>query len=562
MGANEETAVRPAPVLSRAQRASILYIMAASIFMQTFDQSVLNTALPAIAADLGRTAMDTQILVISYALAVAAAMPISGYLSDRFGTRPVTLFSIALFGLGSIFSAAAPTFETLLAARAIQGVGGAFLAPVSRLTMLKSFKKSEWLGVMNWVVTPGIIGPVAGPVVGGYFVQYLNWHWIFLLNLPLALLGLFFSWRHVPNYKDRCAKLDVLSYALFVFFVFNMTLGVDLMGLPTNSSKGWSFLLIVASVLSLALYFRRSGRVSNPLFPLSLFYIRTFRIGVVGNIVTRLGLSALPLLFPLYLQLAHGQSPIAAGSMLVSMTLTMVLVKPFTSVVINRFGYRNILIYNTIISGALILAFAIPIDSSNVLALVAPMMLLGVANSIQFTAMNTILLADLQPHQESSGNTLAAVNMQMSISFGLAFGAAIVRLLDSYDFLGGGRVDSAFRRGFFILGVITILSAGVFARLRHDDGSALSRHRPSKGSAGGGAMPRAEEDPGRAAPREAAWGAARAMAAKGSASLDDGAQGPDAQGDEARASGDQGGGAQSAPPTGSEAQGAGARGGE
>lgn len=557
MGANEETAVRPAPVLGRAQRLSILYIMAASIFMQTFDQSVLNTALPAIAADLGRTAMDTQILVISYALAVAAAMPISGYLSDRFGTRPVTLFSIALFGLGSIFSASAPTFETLLAARAIQGVGGAFLAPVSRLTMLKSFKKSEWLGVMNWVVTPGIIGPVVGPVVGGYFVQYLNWHWIFLLNLPLALLGLYFSWRFVPNYKDRCAKLDALSYALFVFFVFNMTLGVDLMGLPTNSSKGWSFLLIVTSVLSLALYFRRSGRVSNPLFPLSLFYIRTFRIGVVGNIVTRLGLSALPLLFPLYLQLAHGQSPIAAGSMLVSMTLTMVLVKPFTSVVINRFGYRNILIYNTVISGALILAFAIPIDSSNVLALVAPMMLLGVANSIQFTAMNTILLADLQPHQESSGNTLAAVNMQMSISFGLAFGAAIVRLLDSYDFLGGGRVDAAFRRGFFLLGVITILSAGVFARLRHDDGSALSRHRSSKGSAGDGGMPRAES-----APCEAARGGARAMAAKGSETRDDGAQGPNAQGDEARASGDQGGGAQSAPPTGSEAQGAGARGGE
>ncbi len=552
MGANEETAVRPAPVLGRAQRLSILYIMAASIFMQTFDQSVLNTALPAIAADLGRTAMDTQILVISYALAVAAAMPISGYLSDRFGTRPVTLFSIALFGLGSIFSASAPTFETLLAARAIQGVGGAFLAPVSRLTMLKSFKKSEWLGVMNWVVTPGIIGPVVGPVVGGYFVQYLNWHWIFLLNLPLALLGLYFSWRFVPNYKDRCAKLDALSYALFVFFVFNMTLGVDLMGLPTNSSKGWSFLLIVTSVLSLALYFRRSGWVSNPLFPLSLFYIRTFRIGVVGNIVTRLGLSALPLLFPLYLQLAHGQSPIAAGSMLVSMTLTMVLVKPFTSVVINRFGYRNILIYNTVISGALILAFAIPIDSSNVLALVAPMMLLGVANSIQFTAMNTILLADLQPHQESSGNTLAAVNMQMSISFGLAFGAAIVRLLDSYDFLGGGRVDAAFRRGFFLLGVITILSAGVFARLRHDDGSALSRHRPSGGSAGDGGMPRAE----------AARGGARAMAAKGSETRDGGAQGPNAQGDEARASGDQGGGAQSAPPTGSEAQGAGARGGE
>ena len=454
--------------LSATQDKYLPYVLAVALFMQILDATILNTALPQMAQALGESPLKMQWAVISYALTLAIFIPVSGFLADKYGTRRVFLSAIVIFSIGSLLCAAAPTLNLLIGARVIQGIGGAMMTPVARLILVKSYPRNKLLTVMNFAVIPALIAPLVGPVLGGYIVQYFSWHWIFLINIPMGLVGFILGKKLVPALFEDAKRLDWSGFILFAAAACGFTLAVEF---GSQSGRGLYGLLLalVASGL-IGAYVWHAKRRLAPLFPLSLFDIRTFRIGIVGNFFTRLGISAVPFLLPLLLQVVFEYSPSQAGWLLAPIAVGAMGVKPWVSKIIQRYSYRKVLVYNTIFLGLLIIVLAQFNDPSYWVWYIPILVVMGACNSMQFSAMNTLTIGDLQGAQTSSGNSLMAVNQQLAISFGIAFGAAMLNLLRErleLDML------MAFQTTYWILGIITILSGLHFLRLKPEDGRGL-----------------------------------------------------------------------------------------
>ncbi|OCG21126.1 MFS transporter [Gilliamella sp. wkB108] len=446
------------------------WIAAFAFFMQSLDTSILNTALPTMAKDLNESPLNMQSAVISYALTLALFIPVSGFLSDRFGTRNIFVMAVSLFTVGSLLCALSNSLIFLDISRVIQGIGGSMMVPVSRLVLIKSFKRSEFLVALNTATIPGLVGPVLGPVLGGYLVDMVSWHWVFFINLPIGILGAIISWRYMPNIKGERMPFDLFGFLFIVITFISATLSVEF--LSHNQVGHFSLILAVISIIFLFIYRRYAQKAKAPLFPLSLFDIRTFKIGIVGNLVCRLGISGVPFLIPLLLQVGFGYTPMFAGVMLVPMALASICLRLFIPRILSRLGYRLVLIANTIFAGILIFLMS-QLNLSTPIAVICLLLFcIGGVNSMQFTAMNSITLANLHGETTSSGNSLMAVNQQLAISFGTGFGAVLVRLISNTT-----STIHAFQITFIILGVVTVLSSFIFARLKGQDGQNLIAHR-------------------------------------------------------------------------------------
>ena len=446
-------------------------ILATAIFMLMLDSTVLNTSLPAIAEDLGESPLNMQNAIISYVLTVALLMPISGFMADRFGTKKIFIASLVLFGLGSLFCSLSQNLDQLVISRVIQGIGGSMMTPVGRLTLIKTFPKKELVQAMNFAIVPALIGPILGPLVGGYLVDYVSWHWIFLINLPIALLGIILSLKYLPDFKDKPTGFDVKGFSIFAGATFVLSITLEFLG---NSFQTTPLLLgLFLGFLLLYFYYRHAQKQEEPIFPLELFQVRTFRVGIIGNLATRLGISSVPLLLPLMIQIAYGKSAVVSGWMVAPMALTAMLGKSVVIGILNRIGYRTTLMANTLIIGVLICCMAIPSLASSIYWLIPLIAILGFFNSIQFTSMNSIAIADLRPYQTSSGNSLLSVNQQLSIGFGVAFGLIVLKLFEGDSSLNQLEIHTAFRYTFLIIGGLTMLSSLVFRRLHFKDGENL-----------------------------------------------------------------------------------------
>lgn len=454
--------------LSPSQAKFLPYVLAVALFMQILDATILNTALPEMALALGESPLKMQWAVISYALTLAIFIPISGFMADKYGTRKVFLSAIVLFSIGSIFCAMSPSLDILVASRILQGIGGAMMTPVARLILVKSYPRNQLLTVMNFAVIPALIAPLVGPLVGGYLVQYASWHWIFLINVPMGILGMIIGFKLVPDLREAAGKLDWLGFGLFAIAAGLLTLAVELLSKPDKAL--WGVSLVAIGISLLLMYARHARKATNPIFPLSLFDIRTFRIGITGNLFTRLGISAVPYLMPLLLQVAFKYTPSQAGWLLTPIAVGAMGIKPWVSKIIQRFSYRKVLVINTTVLGTLIILLA-QLDASMPWYYIAPLLVvMGACNSMQFSAMNTITIGDLKGSQTSSGNSLMAVNQQLAVSFGIAFGAAILTVFsDRLNF----EIISAFHATYYVLGVITIISGLSFLRLKPEDGRGL-----------------------------------------------------------------------------------------
>lgn len=442
-------------------------ILATAIFMQMLDSTILNTSLPSIAKDLQESPLNMQNAIISYVLTLAVFMPASGFLADRFGTRKVFIFSLVLFSLGSFFCAISQNLTHLVIARVIQGVGGSLMTPVGKLALIKTFDKNELLKAMNFAIIPALIGPVLGPLVGGYMVDYLSWHWIFLINIPFGIIGIILGVKYMPNYKSESPDFDLKGFLIFAAASLLLSISLELFGDLQNTTP--VLVVFILGFLFMYYYYRHAKRGGNPIFPLNLFQVRTFRVGVVGNLATRVGISAIPLLLPLMIQIAYKQSAVTSGWIIAPMALTAMFGKSYVIKILDTFGYRKTLMVNTFIIGTLICLLAIPNIHTSLYWFVPIIAVLGFFNSIQFTSMNTISIADLRNFQTSSGNSLISVNQQLAIGFGIAFGLIVLKLYENTDLIEG-EIHNAFRYTFLTVGILTIISGLVFRRLHVSDG--------------------------------------------------------------------------------------------
>mgnify|MGYP001116295448 FL=1 len=453
--------------------AGLPWIAAMAFFMQALDATILNTALPAIAQSLNRSPLAMQSAIISYTLTVAMLIPVSGWLADRFGTRKVFMLAVTLFTLGSLACALSTSLTELVIFRVLQGIGGAMMMPVARLALLRAYPRSELLPVLNFVTMPGLVGPILGPVLGGVFVTWASWHWIFLINIPIGVAGLIYARKYMPNFTTPRRSFDMGGFLLFGLSLVLFSSGMELFGEKIVAT--WLALAVILSgILLFLLYIRHARRHPTPLISLSLFNTRTFSVGIAGNIASRLGTGCVPFLMPLMLQVGFGYPALIAGCMMAPTAMGSILAKSTVTQVLRWFGYRKTLVGVTIFIGLMIAQFSLQSAALPIWMLILPLFVLGMAMSTQFTSMNTITLADLTDENASSGNSVLAVTQQLSISLGVAVSAAVLRFYEGFD---SANTVEQFHYTFITMGALTVVSALVFMLLKPKDGRNLIKER-------------------------------------------------------------------------------------
>jgi EmrB/QacA subfamily drug resistance transporter len=444
----------------------LLWLVATGFFMQTLDSTIVNTALPAMAASLGEKPLSMQSVVIAYALTMAMLIPASGWIADRFGLRRAFMSAIVLFVLGSILCAASRSLIQLTAARVIQGGGGAMLLPVGRLAVLRAYPRERLLQAMSIVGVPGMVGPLVGPTLGGWVVEISSWHWIFLINIPIGLLGGIATAFYMPDDRvPEVPRFDISGYLLLAAGMVATSFALD--GLSELSFPHATVLiLLVFGLASLAAYWLRAAQQPHPLFPPKIFETHTFSIGLLGNLFARLGSGSMPFLVPLLLQVTLGYTPFHAGMMMLPTSVAAILSKRIVTPLITRVGYRRILVINTILLGAAMATFSLISLREPLWLTIVQLAFFGCVNSLQFTAMNTVTLKDLDSGQATSGNSLLSMVQMLSMSLGVAAaGGLLATFVAGY---GHGRELFAFHATFICVGLMTSASAGIFWQLSAD----------------------------------------------------------------------------------------------
>lgn len=443
----------------------MLWLVAMAVFMQMLDTTIVNTALPSMAASLGESPLRMQAVVVSYALTVAMLIPASGWLADRIGTRRVFFSAIVLFTVGSLACAISQTLPQLVASRVLQGLGGAMLLPVGRLAVLRVVPRKEFLAAMSFVTLPGLIGPLVGPTLGGWLAQAVSWHWIFLINVPLGIVGGIAALRLMPDLREPVSRFDLLGYLLLAFGMVTISLSLDALS-DRRPHHAVVLLLLVFGLAGLAAYWLHAARSERPLFPLALFKVHTFGVGLLGNLFSRIGSAGMPYLIPLLLQVAIGYSPIKAGMMMIPAAIAGMFSKRIVVPLVHRLGYRRVLVGNTVLVGLAMASFALVGPETPWYLLGLQFAGFGAVNSLQFTAMNTLALRDLDDELASSGNSLLSMVMMLAMSMGVAIAGGLLGAFGGAS-IDPGRGDAlwAFRWSFVCVGLVTMASAAIFAQL-------------------------------------------------------------------------------------------------
>jgi EmrB/QacA subfamily drug resistance transporter len=462
---------------STSSKRLLPWLVAVAFFMESLDTTILNTAVPAIAQALRVAPLSMKAVLSSYTLSLAVFIPISGWMADRFGTRRVFASAIGLFTLGSFLCGISSNIHVLVACRILQGCGGAMMVPVGRLTMVRTFAKSELIRAMSFVAIPGLIGPMLGPIAGGLIVGLFHWRVIFFVNLPIGLIGLCMVYLHLPDYREKSDPLDWTGLILFGSGIALLSYVLEVFGEHTLSVREILGLLAL-SVLLLAGYGRHAAKAAFPLLRLSLFRIRTFRAAVSGSFFTRLGIGGIPFIMPLLYQVGLGFTPIQSGLLMTPQAIAAMSLKMTMPRILARFGYRGVLISNTVVLGLLIVLFATIGVGTPVWLIVAQTFCFGFFSSLQYTSMNTLVYADVTEEQTSSASSIASTMQQMSISFGVATAslAAAFFIPDRFHSSAPEMIRGV-HRAFFVLGGLTVLSTLIFQELKSADGDTVSQHK-------------------------------------------------------------------------------------
>jgi len=474
---DSDSSLPSAPKTSERSLTVLLWLVAAAFFMQTLDSTIVNTALPAMAKSLGERPLSMQSVVIAYSLTMAVMIPVSGWLADKIGTRKVFLGAILVFTIGSVLCASSQTLFELVLARIVQGVGGAMLLPVGRLAVLRTFPAERYLPALSFIAIPGLIGPLVGPTLGGWLVQIASWHWIFLINVPVGIIGCIATFLSMPDSRNAEAqqRFDLAGYLLLVVGMVTITFALD--G-PTELGIQHAavLVLLILALGAFVAYGLHAVRTPRPIFSLDLFKIHTFSVGLLGNLFARIGSGAMPYLIPLLLQVALGYTPFQAGLMMLPTAAAGMFSKRAITWAITRYGYKSVLVTNTVLVGVAMASFALSTPNEPLWLRLVQLLIFGGVNSAQFTAMNALTLKDLGTGGASSGNSLFSLVQMLSMSLGVTVaGALLTTFTDFIHHHTSEAVVPAFHATFICVGVITAATSWIFAQL-----SPELRHAPRK----------------------------------------------------------------------------------
>ncbi len=454
-------------------------IVAVALFMENMDSTVIATSLPAIARAIGTNPLALKLAVTSYLLSLAICIPASGWTADRFGARNVFRLAIGVFVLGSIGCAASHSLEEFVLARIVQGMGGAMMTPVGRLIMVRSIDKRLLLNAMSWVTVPALIGPICGPPLGGFITTYASWHWIFLINVPIGLVGIVMASFHIANIRvENHEAFDFVGFILAGIGVAGLAFGLSVMGLEFLPTNIVAALLAVGAVSAFA-YVIHARRTPAPILDLNLLRLPTFRASILGGFLFRLGIGALPFLLPLLLQIGFDLTPFQSGMITFTSALGSMFMKAAVASVLNRFGYRNVLLYNSLLSSAFLAACATFVPGMPFPVMIAILLSGGFFRSLQFTSINTIAYAEIEPAKMSRATALTAAAQQLSLSTGVAVGALVVEI--TLRLKHGAAMGAAdFPPAFLIVGALAATAALAFLQLSPEAGAELSGRKAAK----------------------------------------------------------------------------------
>ena len=449
-------------------------IVAVALFMENMDSTVIATSLPAIAADIGTSPLALKLAVTSYLLSLAVFIPLSGWTADRFGARTVFRAAIAVLMLGSIGCALSGSLYQFVLARILEGMGGAMMTPVGRLVLVRSVDRRELINAMVWVTLPALIGPLIGPALGGFITTYISWHWIFLINIPIGLIGIVLATIFIEDVRAESPDpFDPLGAVLAGLGIGGLAFGGSLLGLnflPTGVVLG----LIALGAASAYAYVLHARRTPAPVLDLSLLAIPTMRAAVVGGFIYRSGIGAMPFLLPLLLQLGFDLTAFQSGLITLSNVVGAMGMKTVIPIILRRFGFRRVLVVNALVSATLVAACATFTPGVSFAWIVGVLIIGGFFRSLEFTSLNTIAYAEVDNRRMSRATSLVAVAQQVSISVGVAIGALAVDL--TLWARGHATITAAdFQPAYLTIAVIAACGFFIFARLPADAGAELAR---------------------------------------------------------------------------------------
>jgi len=450
--------------------------VACALFMENLDSTVIATSLPAIAKDLHEDPISLKLALTSYLISLAIFIPASGWAADRFGARTIFRAAILMFTLGSILCGISATLPGLVGARVVQGLGGAMMVPVGRLLLLRSVERSELVNALSYLTVPALLGPMTGPLLGGFITTYFHWRWIFWINVPIGAIGIVLATIFVEDVKDGAAwPLDVTGFLLCGLGLASLLFGLGGIG---RGLMAWQAAVNLAGfgILALAAYGLHARGAAFPLLDLKLLSIKTFRASVTGGSLFRIGIGSIPFLLPLMLQTGFGLNAFHSGSITFIASVGAMAMKTTAPRILRFFGFRRVLIFNAILSAAFLGCYGFFTPSTPVVLMMGLLFVGGFVRSLEFTSLNAIAYAEIDSAKMSAAVSFASVAQQLALSLGVAAGAGA---LQGFALFSPGLAVLAlenFKWAFVAMAAVSLSAVAAFVRLPSDAGSELTRH--------------------------------------------------------------------------------------
>lgn len=458
-----------------AYNTLIAFIVSFAMFMEAVDSTIINTAIPVMSHALAVNPIDLKIALISYLLSLAVFIPISGWIADKLGAKKVFIAALFVFTLSSAWCGFAHNIVELVLARTVQGFGGSLTLPVGRLILMRVFPRHELILAMNRVIIVAAIGLMLGPMLGGFITQHFSWEWIFWVNIPVGFITIIFASVFITEIPpQKVPKLDKLGFILFGGSLALFTFGLSAFS-ETYVRDSVAGLIMFSAVLLFVIYYTHSRKLAHPVVKTQMFQARTFFVSVVGNLISRLGFGGVPFLLPLLLQVSLGYSPQLSGLLLAPTALGVMLIKLFTMPVLRYFGYRRLLMLNTILVALSLWLFMLVNANTSIYLIGVLTFVYGFLISLQYSSMNSLAYADLQTEYLSAATSVMSTMQQLAQSFGVAVAALFVRIFSSGSSEKFLLTTSVFHHAFFAMGVMTLFSTLIFIRLKPGDGHQMLR---------------------------------------------------------------------------------------